>query len=89
MAAITDGFGPTIVPVAEPRRAAALREFNGLAAEVKRMNVVITALDPNPSTAEAEPAVTQGQTLVIGSGRRDGDVGGISRQAGDVLRQIG
>lgn len=104
-------------PIDEPRRAAAVREFNGLAAEVKRMNVVISALDPNASTAEAEQAVTslpqvgeglqgrraglaagaavpgagpaEGQSLAIGSALGDGDGGGISRQAGDVLCQIG
>ena len=104
-------------PIDEPRRAAAIREFNGLAAEVQRMNVIITALDPHASTAEAEQAVTsltqvgeglqgrraglaaaaavpgagraEGQSLAIGGALGDTDVGGISRQAGDVLRQIG
>lgn len=111
-------------PIDESRRAETIREFNGLAAEVRRMNVVIdgggvslTSLAPNASTDEAERAVsglTQAGTgieaqraglaaaaaapgaggaeswsLDIGSRLGDGTGGGISRQAGDLLRQIG
>ena len=50
-------------PVDEPRRAEAIREFNGIAEEVKRRattgeapKIGLTALKPHASTAEAEHA---------------------------------
>lgn len=50
-------------PIDEPRRAAAIREFNGLAEEIKKMEtngeapgVKLTTLAPNASTAAAESA---------------------------------
>lgn len=111
-------------PIDEFRRAETIREFNGLAAEVRRMNVVIDgggvslrSLAPNASTDEAERAVgaltqagagiearraglaaavaapgaggAESRSLDIGSRLGDGTVGGISRQAGDLLRQVG
>ncbi len=111
-------------PIDESRRAETIREFNGLAAEVRRMNVVLdgggvslTTLAKNASTDEAERAVSaltdagaslearraslaaaaaapgagraESQSLDIGSRLGDGAGSGISRQAGDLLRQIG
>ena len=50
-------------PIDEPRRAEAIREFNGLAAEVRKMiatgaapSVTVTSLPPAASTAQAEQA---------------------------------
>lgn len=52
-------------PIDEPRRAAAIREFNGLAEEIKKMETVasgpglnLATLAPNASTAAAEQAVS-------------------------------
>lgn len=47
-------------PVDEPRRAEAIRQFNGLAAEAARLvdrEVSVSRLGPNASTAEAEAGV--------------------------------
>lgn len=111
-------------PLDETPRAAAIREFNGLAEEVRRMNVVmsadgvsVTSLAPNASTAEAERVVSaltqagagldarraglaaaaaapgargaESRSVEIGSRLGDGTLGGISRHAGDILRQVG
>jgi hypothetical protein len=111
-------------PIDESRRARAIRDFNGLTAEVRRMNVIIdtagaspTSLGPNASTEEAElavsalaqvgigiqakraslatetapppPATAARQSLEVAAQLGDSDIGGISRDTGDVLRRIG
>ncbi len=62
-------------PIDESRRAQAIRDFNGLTAEVKRMHVIIdtagaslTSLAPNASTDDAEQAV--GALTQVGIGIR-------------------
>ncbi len=111
-------------PVNESRRAEAIREFNGLAAEARRLAVAfgaprqsLDALAPNASTAEAEQAISgltvvgqnvaarraklaataeapkgagaETQSIQIGSALGHGDFAGLTRQAGELLRQIG
>ncbi len=111
-------------PIDESRRARAIRDFNGLTAEVRRMHVTIdpagaslTSLSPNASTEEAERAVSAlaqvgigiqakravlaaetapppagsatRQSLEVAAQLGESDIGGISRNSGDVLRRIG